>query len=408
MRLPDNPCLQDDWSDLAPPPVQQSGAAVEATMAEPVESVAVPGERLTWQGGALLLWGVGVLGFIVLVIRRVFFVRRLMARGRPAEGDPIDLLDECRGRMNIRGQVALKLLPGTFSPAVCGLWRPTILLPQTLPARLAPDNLRAVLIHELAHIKRADLWVNCLQTVLQIIYFYNPLVWLANAIVRRVREQAVDEMALVALGAEARSYGNTLIDIAEMTFWRANPALRLVGVAESKRSLEGRIRHMITRPIPKNARSGYQGSACHWRWGRRVPMAAARTGDAGREVRGQLASAQRSSWWASAPGRHRTPSAGRRMDRDCDPGMHPNRWSSNPRADNYGFMVQVTGPDAPELLWNSIEGAQGRVGESDVVDRQASRCRVVGRPPPGGPAKPRSGGRAAGARTMMASHNAMA
>ena len=66
-------------------------------------------------------------------------------------------------------------------------------------------------------------------------------------------------MSLVALGAEARSYGNTLIDIAEMAFWRANPALRLVGVAESKKSLEGRIRHMITRPIPTNARVGAWG-----------------------------------------------------------------------------------------------------------------------------------------------------
>ncbi len=240
------------------PPLQRSHAGVEAAVAEPVP---VPGERLTWQGGAVLLWGIGVLGFAGLVIRRVCFVRGLVAQGRPAQGEPVDLLDECRRRMNIHRQVRMKLLPGAFSPAVCGLWRPAILLPETLLARLTPDNLRAVLIHELAHIRRADLWVNCLQTILQILYFYNPLVWLANAIVRRVREQAVDEMSLVALGAEARSYGATLIDVAEMAFWRASPALRLVGVAESKKSLEGRIRYMITRPIPKNTRVGICGLA---------------------------------------------------------------------------------------------------------------------------------------------------
>ena len=114
-------------------------------------------------------------------------------------------------------------------------------------------------MHELAHVKRGDLWINSLQTVLQAAYFYNPLVWLASAIVRRVREQAVDEMAIVALGAEARSYGNTLIDIAEMAFLRPSPALRLIGVAESRKSLEGRLRHMMMRPIPKNARVGVIG-----------------------------------------------------------------------------------------------------------------------------------------------------
>ena len=78
------------------------------------------------------------------------------------------------------------------------------------------------MIHELTHIKRGDLWVNLVQTIVQVVYFYNPFVWLANVIVRRIREQAVDEMVLVALGTEAKSYSNTLIDIAEMAFWKAN------------------------------------------------------------------------------------------------------------------------------------------------------------------------------------------
>jgi len=161
--------------------------------------------------------------------------------------------------MGIRGSITLRLSQGAFSPAVCGLLRPTILMPAAMLGNLTPEGLKMVLIHELAHVKRGDLWVNSLQTVLQVVYFYNPLVWLASAIVRRVREQAVDEMALVALGAQARSYSHTLIDIAEMAFLRLSPALRLIGVAESRKSLERRIRHMMTRPIPKSARVGAVG-----------------------------------------------------------------------------------------------------------------------------------------------------
>jgi hypothetical protein len=98
------------------------------------------------------------------------------------------------------------------------------------------------------------------QTVLQIVYFYNPFVWLANTIIRRTCEEAVDETVLVTLGGQAKNYSNTLIDISEMAFWKADFGLRLVGVAETKRLLQGRIKHMLTRPIPKSTRIGTPGT----------------------------------------------------------------------------------------------------------------------------------------------------
>ncbi|MHC4156530.1 MAG: LamG-like jellyroll fold domain-containing protein, partial [Planctomycetota bacterium] len=92
------------------------------------------------------------------------------------------------------------------------------------------------------------------------VYFYNPLVWLANARVRRVREQAVDEMVLVALRGGSESYSDVLIDIGEMAFWRPNFSLRLIGVVESKKALAARIKHIVSRPIPKTAKLGIVGS----------------------------------------------------------------------------------------------------------------------------------------------------
>ncbi|MCL5281483.1 MAG: M56 family metallopeptidase [Planctomycetes bacterium] len=237
-----------------------------------------PRARLTWQGGVFLLWGAGVLALASCVWRRLRFVKGLRARATPAEGLPLELLDQCRRRLGVRRQIEMRVASHLCSPAVCGLWRPTILMPAALLAELPPEKLRAILIHELAHVRRADLWVNCLQTGFQIAYFYNPLVWLANAIVRRVREQAVDEMVLVALGAEAGSYSGTLVDIAEMAFLRAGSALGLVGVAESKKSLEGRIRHMLNRPIPKSGRVGVVGVLVIVLAGALLlPMAAAQT-----------------------------------------------------------------------------------------------------------------------------------
>jgi hypothetical protein len=119
--------------------------------------------------------------------------------------------------------------------------------------------LRAVLLHELAHIKRGDLWVNLAQTVLQIVYFYNPLLWFANAMIRRVREQAVDEMVLVAMGERAKSYPETLVNVAKLAFKQPTLSLRLIGVVESKNALAGRIKRILTRPLPKSAKLGILG-----------------------------------------------------------------------------------------------------------------------------------------------------
>jgi beta-lactamase regulating signal transducer with metallopeptidase domain/WD40 repeat protein len=214
---------------------------------------------LTCRAIVFLVWLVCVLVLFSLLIKRMFFVRRLIAQSMPADGRLLDILKQCRRELGIARAVELRLSDSTPGPAVCGFFRPTILMPTVLFEKLTSDKLRTVLIHEFAHIKRGDLWVNSVQTFLQVIYFYNPFVWLANVVVRRIREQAVDEMVLVALGAEAKSYSNTLIDIAEMAFWKANLSLRLVGVVESKKALQRRIKHMLTRPIPKTARVGVLG-----------------------------------------------------------------------------------------------------------------------------------------------------
>ncbi|MCJ7777870.1 MAG: M56 family metallopeptidase, partial [Sedimentisphaerales bacterium] len=134
-----------------------------------------------------------------------------------------------------------------------------MLVPENLAPTLGAGHLRTVLLHELAHIKRGDLWINLAQTILQIIYFYNPLLWLVNSIIRRIREQAVDEAVQVAMGANAPQYPQTLVDVAKMAFNHPALSLRLIGVVESKSALKERIKKMLDRPIPKTAKLGILG-----------------------------------------------------------------------------------------------------------------------------------------------------
>jgi beta-lactamase regulating signal transducer with metallopeptidase domain/Tfp pilus assembly protein PilF len=214
---------------------------------------------LSWQAIVLVVWAVAAGAMVLLVIQRLFFILGLIRQAQPAQGLLTETLEFCRKRIAMNLPVRLKVSANATSPAVCGLFRPVILVPQDIGPSLGVSHLRPVLMHELGHIKRGDLWVNLIQTVLQIIYFYNPLLWLANAVIRRIREQAVDEMVQVAMGTRAQDYPETLLNVAKLAFNRPALALRFIGVVESKSQLHQRIKKMLNQPIPKTAKLGIAG-----------------------------------------------------------------------------------------------------------------------------------------------------
>jgi beta-lactamase regulating signal transducer with metallopeptidase domain len=247
------------------PPLPEPTVAPPVPAPAPVADQPAPIDRppafsLNWQGLVLLVWAGVVAALLLLLAQRTFFVRGLVAQAEEASRALLNELDRCRQQLGLRKPVSARLSPNATSPAVCGLWRPVILIPQGLAARLRGTDLHAVLFHELAHVRRGDLWSNLAQTILQILYFYNPLLWLANAAIRHIREQAVDETVLVAMGESAPQYPDTLINVAKLALAR-RPALslRLIGVVESQSALTSRIKHILNRPLPKTARLGLLG-----------------------------------------------------------------------------------------------------------------------------------------------------
>ena len=215
--------------------------------------------RLAPDGRLLLTWFAGSTILLGFLIRRSGQVARLLRQADSANPELQSLLDQARRQLGLCRPVHLKLSPSAFSPAVCGLRAPVVLLPRQLAERLPHDQLRPVLLHELLHLKRRDVWVNCLQALLQVVYWWHPLVWLANARIRRVREEAVDEAVMVALGAQAETYPATLLEVAKLAFARPLTALGLVGIFESKSALHQRIRRLLDRPVPRSAKLNFAG-----------------------------------------------------------------------------------------------------------------------------------------------------
>ncbi|NQV31478.1 MAG: M56 family metallopeptidase, partial [Phycisphaeraceae bacterium] len=200
------------------------------------------------------MWGLGVFVMVSLLIQRTFFVRALLVQSEESPQVLTGLLRQCCTTLQTSRPVTLRKTTLSTSPSVCGLMKPTILLPDHLVEAFDSQDLKSILLHELAHVKRGDLGVNLCQTFLQVIYFYHPLLWIANAQIRRIREQAVDETVLAAMGQEAEAYPKTLITVSKQVWGRPVLSLRLLGVVESKKALSQRINHITSQPFPKTVR----------------------------------------------------------------------------------------------------------------------------------------------------------
>jgi beta-lactamase regulating signal transducer with metallopeptidase domain len=197
-------------------------------------TVAGVGERplsLTWQGVVFVLWLAGVLiASGILVHRAVIACRRI--KGSPTANLLMkDILAYCRKRMGVRGKVQLKVSEDGTEPVVCGLFRPVIVVQRNLAPTLGSRHLRDVLFHELAHVKRCDLWVHLVQNCVQVLYFYNPLLLFVHAALRRLRDEAANEAVLDTIGDVNHTYAQRLADVATLALKPPAPSLAVISVA---------------------------------------------------------------------------------------------------------------------------------------------------------------------------------
>jgi len=220
---------------------------------EPAPVYTPPPVVMSASAWLLVAWtalGLGLLGWLFLRWHRVACDAR---RAVPAPVELEKLFNDAKSSLGMRQSVGLRVTDQAMSPAVCGLFRPVILLPRPLVDKLAPAQLRAVLLHELIHLRRGDVWTNCFQALIQIAYWWHPLLWPANARIRRVREEAVDDAVMLALRGDAEVYAPTLLEVARLAFERPLAGLGLVGILESRSALRQRIERLVEFRAPNRA-----------------------------------------------------------------------------------------------------------------------------------------------------------
>jgi hypothetical protein len=131
-------------------------------------------------------------------------------------------------------------------PCVVGWMRPVVLVPASAFTGLSVDELQTILAHELAHVRRYDVCVNYVQTVVETLLFHNPAAWWISRQVRAEREHCCDDVAVEVCG-DRLLYARALVDMESLTRTRA-----ALSMAADGASLISRIRRLVDPPERRN------------------------------------------------------------------------------------------------------------------------------------------------------------
>jgi WD40 repeat protein/beta-lactamase regulating signal transducer with metallopeptidase domain len=214
-------------------------------VAEPntIEQRARPArQRLTIEAALMLGWG-ALAGLLVARLGcALWSTRKLIREAQPLApaGLSVDL-ESLERAAGISRRVGWATSGRLQSPAVGGLIRPTIVLPPDLEDDLTAKQLSWVLLHELAHIRRLDLWVVVVQRVVQAVFFFHPGVHVTNWIIDQLREYACDDAALVASQSSRRDCGEGFLVIVGRHVERPVPLSPSLGLFESQTLIRRRL-----------------------------------------------------------------------------------------------------------------------------------------------------------------------
>ena len=194
-------------------------------------------------------WMAGVAIFHLRSLASWMAARRLRRTGVCLAPDHWrERLDRLGARVRLSRPVTLLESCLAEVPVVIGYVRPAILMPVGLLAGLPAGQVEAILLHELAHIRRYDYLVNLLQSAVEGFLFYHPAVWWISGLIRAERENCCDDL-VVATHGDAREYAAALAGL-EQIRWSAHEA----APAATGGNLLQRIRRLLNRPeAPRRA-----------------------------------------------------------------------------------------------------------------------------------------------------------
>lgn len=207
--------------------------------------------RLSWTALAAIAWAAGTVLILGRLLLGFVFVQRLSRRSTPVTDAPwLPLAREIAADLGV-ARVTFRRAAGPVMPMAWGIVRPVVLMPEEADTWTA-QRLRIVLLHELAHVKRADCLTHLLAQAACAVYWINPLAWMAVRRARAERERACDDLVL-SRGTRGSDYADQLLEIARaMGAGPSRGVIASASLAMANRSqLEGRLMSILDPTVPR-------------------------------------------------------------------------------------------------------------------------------------------------------------
>jgi beta-lactamase regulating signal transducer with metallopeptidase domain len=248
--LVSDPSPQRESPEAREPPLVDARWRPAVGISSPAS--ADPPARVSPRALAMAIWAAGALAFGALLGLKMLKLRRWHEEHRRRGAIPDWFharLVQVASRLGIERLPAVVFSPDTVSPAVYGVVRPVLLLPADYFDHLTEAEGEHVLVHELAHLKRRDLWVQGLALALHVVYWFNPLMILMQRQSKQVREICCDLTVAAVLKEKTIEYRNTLLNMArELLTRRVEVGLSLLGIFEEPFRLITRLQWLEKQP----------------------------------------------------------------------------------------------------------------------------------------------------------------
>jgi len=205
-------CLREGSIGAVAALASSNGLVIASPLADSAAQDSVGGVA-QW---AASLWLGGVAFFAARFAMHWVGARRLRTRGisRP-DGEWIDIFDGLKRDLGVRASVRLLRSSVARTPMVIGWISPVVVVPVSAFCSLSPEQLRAVLVHELAHIRRHDHVFNAVQVVVETLLFFHPVTWWLSSQIRAEREHCCDATT-VRRTTDARAFAEALTRLETM------------------------------------------------------------------------------------------------------------------------------------------------------------------------------------------------
>lgn len=193
-------------------------------------------------------WSVIVLVLLIRMIRMQWRTLYLIRNAESAGDDK--LIRQFRKLKDIAGvKEPILLLTDSWvtSPVVWGLFRPVLLVPRDMTLRFTVNQIRWVLLHELAHIRRRDNIVVIFQRIMLIIFFFHPGVWLTNWLIDQLREYACDDIALQGSNSSRKDCGEGFLGVVLQANGLPTYVAASVGMINTKTLIRRRLMRILDK-----------------------------------------------------------------------------------------------------------------------------------------------------------------